>query len=196
MNYDILFNFEKALAKFTGAPYALVTDCCTHAIELAMLHDNVTWCRFTPFTYVSIPQALKNNKIAFGFTEEESQQWTGEYQFYNTRIWDSARRLEPNMYQSGMVQCLSFGQGKPLALGRAGAILTDDKLLFRTVSQWRSDGRDLTISPWQQQQKFGMGFHYCPTLEVCALGASQLAKFKGAITEHKYPDLRDINFED
>ena len=26
--------FEQELATFTGAPYVVTTDCCTHAIEL------------------------------------------------------------------------------------------------------------------------------------------------------------------
>jgi hypothetical protein len=37
-----------------------------------------------------------------------SEEWTGEYQFHGTRIWDSARRLEPGMYRPGQMQCLSL----------------------------------------------------------------------------------------
>ena len=33
VSFDVLFEFEQALAEYTGSPYAVVTDCCTHAIE-------------------------------------------------------------------------------------------------------------------------------------------------------------------
>ena len=31
---------EKNLAAFTGAPYAVATDCCTHALELCLRLDD------------------------------------------------------------------------------------------------------------------------------------------------------------
>ena len=33
--------FESKLAEFTGAPYVVTTDCCTHAIELCLRLDKV-----------------------------------------------------------------------------------------------------------------------------------------------------------
>ena len=38
---DKISEFEKALAKYTGAPYAIMTDCCTHAIEMCLRYDRV-----------------------------------------------------------------------------------------------------------------------------------------------------------
>ena len=32
---------EKQLAEFTGAPYVVATDCCTHAIELCLRLNKV-----------------------------------------------------------------------------------------------------------------------------------------------------------
>ena len=46
MSFQTLFEFEQALARYTGAPYVVVTDCCTHAMELAMRYDRVTQCSF------------------------------------------------------------------------------------------------------------------------------------------------------
>ena len=34
--FDKILEFETALAEYTGAPYAVMTDCCTHAIELCL----------------------------------------------------------------------------------------------------------------------------------------------------------------
>jgi hypothetical protein len=189
MSFATLFEFEARLAEYTGAPYAVVTDCCTHAIELCMRYDQVRRVRFTAFTYLSIPQLMNHLGITFGLTDEA---WQGEYQFHGTRIWDSARRLEPSMYRSGAMQCLSFGHGKPLQLGRCGAVLLDDADAYRWISQARSDGRDLAVSPWILQQRFSQGWHYCPTLETCQRGIDGLGLVTPQCQSAIYPDCRDI----
>ena len=129
MSFTTLFEFEQELAKYTGAPYVVVTDGCTHALELCFRYDRITATTLTPYTYLSIPMMLTQLNINYEFypdTLPHRQQWVGEYKFEGTRIWDSARLLRPNMYRAGHVQCVSFGHGKPLQLGKGGAILTDD----------------------------------------------------------------------
>ena len=124
----------------------------------------------------------------------KTEYWTttGEYRFHNTRIWDSARRLERGMYRKGQLQCLSFGHGKPMQLGKAGAILLDNEADYLALSCMRSDGRDLRIEPWSQQEYFIQGYHYCPTLETCAAGIELLDKITTGVTQQTYPDLRKI----
>jgi hypothetical protein len=194
--FDALFEFERRLAEYTGAPYVVATDGCTHAIELCLRYDQVKSCRFTAYTYLSIPQLMYQLNIDYELVEER---WAGEYQFYGTRIWDSARRLGPGMYRSNTMQCLSFGYGKPLHLGKVGAILLDDVEAYDIMSRWRSDGRDLNISPWQQQTNFGLGYHYCPTLEDCARGAEIVSRFSQIQYETPqhvaYPDLRELSIQ-
>jgi dTDP-4-amino-4,6-dideoxygalactose transaminase len=191
MSFQTLFNFESALAEYTGAPYAVVTDGCTHALELCFRYKHIKYCQFPAHTYLSIPQLLYQLNIHFRVTDDE---WTGEYHFYNTSIWDSARRLERNMYRLGQMQCLSFGHGKPLELGKAGAILLDDPVAYKELSMMRSDGRDLHITPWQDQTRIKQGYHYCPTLEVCSLGLEKLPLVNKKPKYHQYPDLRTIDF--
>ena len=191
MAFDKLFEFESALADYTGAPYVVATDGCTHALELCFRHDGVESCAFTPYTYLSIVMLVRQLKIQYQF--EDTGPWTGQYQFRKTRIWDSARLLQPGMYQSGQAQCVSFGHGKPLQLGRGGAILTDDPELYKWASLARSDGRDLRISPWQEQTEFAQGYHYCPTLELCEQGLNKLSTADTEPKYHQYPDLRKIN---
>ena len=123
LDYNVLFKFEEALAKYTGAPYVVVTDGCSHSIELCLRYDNVKSCKMTPFTYISVPMTLHKVEIDFEYINEDKQTWIGEYQLLGTRIWDSARRLERNMYRPGQMQCLSFGNTKPLQLGKVGCIL-------------------------------------------------------------------------
>jgi hypothetical protein len=121
-----------------------------------------------------------------------NEKWTGEYQFYNTRIWDSARRLEPNMYNPGTMQCLSFGWSKPLQLGKVGAILLDDVNAYRVMSRQRSDGRDLRI-PWESDSDLILGYHYCPTLELCQRGLEMLLTAQPQSQAGIYPDCRNIS---
>lgn len=194
MSYSQLFAFEQALANYTGAPYCVVTDGCTHALELCFRLDRVTHTEFTAFTYLSVPQLMHQLNIHY---ELRPDYWSsiGEYQFGHTNIWDSARRLEPNMYRTGQKQCLSFGHGKILELGKGGAILLDKEWEYLELSKMRSDGRDLRINPWQEQTVIGEGYHYCPTLELCADGLVNLNTVKGQVQQVTYPDLRKLTFE-
>ena len=182
--------FEQALAAYTGAPYAVMTDCCTHAIELCMRLKQVRHTRFTAWTYLSVPMTMHKLAIAYELVPEA---WQGEYRFYGTDIWDSARRLEPGMYRPGQMQCLSFGHSKRVEIGHGGAILLDDAKLYHTVSRMRSDGRDLSISPWQKQQRFSIGYHYRPTIEDAIQGLKLLATVKPQCQTAIYPDCREIS---
>ena len=193
MSFQPLFDFEQALAEYTGAPYVVVTDGCTHALELCFRYKRVKYCQYPAHTYLSIPQMLNQLGIKYKLTDE---QWVGEYHFYNTSIWDSARRLERGMYRTGQFQCLSFGNGKPLQLGKGGAILLDDVEAYKALSKMRSDGRDLHIQPWQTQLAFEQGYHYCPTLETCESGIQKLPTINEWPKYHEYPDLRTIILKD
>ena len=184
--------FEEALAEYTGAPYAIMTDCCTHAIELCLRYRNVKNTRFSAYTYLSIPMTMHKLGIKYELLDE---QWTGEYPFQHTNIWDSARRLERNMYIAGTMKCLSFGHTKPLHIGHGGAILLDDKEAYDKIIRMRYDGRDLNISPWQDQKEFTVGYHYKPSIEDAVQGLALLEgirEFPVRPQPIAYPDLRNI----
>jgi len=197
--FDKILKFEQELAEYTGAPYVVMTDCCTHAIELCLRYDQVRECSFTPYTYLSVPMTMHKLGIKYEYLNHMWQRWIGEYQFMGTRIWDSARRLEQNMYRPGQIQCLSFGHSKPLLVGRGGAILLDDPVAYQTILKMRYDGRDLTISPWQKQQEFVIGYHYRPTIEEANLASVMLKDYIISPATPKfveYPDLRKIKIVD
>ena len=191
MSFKALFDFESALAEYTGAPYVVLTDGCTHSIELCMRYEQIKECQFTAYTYLSVPMVLKQLDIEYTMLDES---WIGEYQFKNTRIWDSARRLEPGMYRPGSMQCLSFGWTKPMQLGKAGAILLDDYAAYKKFSRQRSDGRDLNL-PWETETELILGYHYCPTLELCARGLELLPTIEPKAQPGVYPDCRKIPFK-
>jgi len=189
MSFEKITEFESALAKFTGAPYAVMTDCCTHAIELCLRYDNIQRVTFPAHTYLSIPMTMHKLDITYNYTDKL---WSGEYQFIGTRVWDSARLLKQDMYRPGQLQCLSFGYGKPLEIGRGGAVLTDDIEVYDTLKHQCYDGRDLTVSPWEQQKIFKVGYHYKPTIEEAVKGLELLPNVDQEPKYKEYPDLRNI----
>ena len=186
---DKIAEFERALSDYTGARYAIMTDCCSHAIELCLRYDQPGELQFTAWTYLSVPMTMHKLGITYQLIPER---WIGEYQLHGSRIWDSARRLERNMYRTGQMQCLSFGYSKPLQIGRGGAILLDDTKAYQTLLEQRYDGRDLTISPWQKQRAFRVGYHYRPTPEEAERGLQLLPTIDERPKNHPYPDLREI----
>jgi dTDP-4-amino-4,6-dideoxygalactose transaminase len=189
MGFEKISEFEQALTKFTGAPYAVMTDCCTHAIELCLRVDRVKRCSIPAHTYLSVPMTLHKLDIAFDYTDIE---WLGEYQLTGTRVWDSARLLKQGMYRAGMLQCLSFGYDKPLAIGRGGAVLTDDVKVYNVLKHQCYDGRDLTISPWENQKTFRIGYHYRPTIEEAVRALELLPTVDQEPKPKQYPNLREI----
>jgi len=192
--FDAISKFEELLADYTGAQYVITTDCCTHAIELCLRYERsieyIDHVEFTAYTYLSVPMTMHKLGINYELLDE---QWVGEYQFLGTRIWDSARRLERDMYKKSQLQCLSFGRTKPLEIGRGGAILLDDKEAYKNLIRMRYDGRDLGYIPWENQKTFSLGFHYMMRPEECIVGINKLTnnEIDNNYT-HKYPDLKGI----
>ena len=167
-----------------------MTDCCTHALELSFLATGFKRTEFTPRTYISIPMML--HKIGVNFKYNNDNEWLGEYYFWHTNIWDSARKLTEGMYKPGQIQCLSFGHDKPLTIGRGGAILLDDYELYKKLKLMCYDGRDLSVSPWDKQEHFELGYHYKPVPEE-ALRALQLLGSHDQMPKMKqYPNLKNV----
>ena len=185
--------FEKQLAEFTGASYAVSVDCCTHAIELCFRLLEIKTCSFSAYTYISVPMTMENLNVQYEMTD---QQWEGEYQFIGSNIWDSARCLKPNMYRSNQLQCLSFGPGKPLENIRGGAIILDNVEQYKKLKAMSYDGREIGHKKWTEQKTFKQGFHYMMRYEECESATLLLDNYISAGNfEHKYkpyPDVRDI----
>jgi dTDP-4-amino-4,6-dideoxygalactose transaminase len=189
MPFNAIADFEQVLGELTGAPFVIMTDCCTHALELCLRYEKPTVCSFTAYTYLSVPMSMRKLNIEYSLIPDE---WVGEYQILGTRIWDSARLLRTGMYRQGQMQCLSFGYSKPLDIGRGGAILLDDETAYNKLIQQRSDGRDLRITPWQDQKVFEVGYHYRPTIEEAVRALEKLPTIDQEPKYVKYPDLREI----
>jgi len=187
--FDTILKFEQALGAFTGAPYVVMTDCCTHALELCLRYEQPKKVAFTANTYISIPMLMRKLDIPYLLNLEH---WVGEYRIHGTHIWDSARLLQTGMYRQGMMQCLSFGYDKPLEIGHGGAILLDDETAYKKLIRQRYDGRDLSVSPWADQRVFEVGYHYRPTIEDAERGLELLQTVDQEPKYKEYPDLREI----
>lgn len=187
--FNAITRFEQALSELTGAPFVVMTDCCTHAIELCLRYESPPYVMFSAYTYLSVPMTMRKLNIPYSLVDET---WTGEYQIKGSRIWDSARLLQMGMYRQGQMQCLSFGYDKPLEIGHGGAILLDDETAYDCLVRQRYDGRDLRISPWQEQRVFEVGYHYRPTIEDAQQGLELLPTVDQTPKPKQYPDLREI----
>lgn len=195
--FDAVLDFERAVAHYTGAPYCVTTDCCSHAIEIALrltFDNNIVM--FPARTYLSVPMTLHKLNIPYMMTDES---WCQEYEFKGSRIWDSARRFERHMYRDGQVQCISFGRTKPLQIGRGGCILTDNRELYEAASRMRMDGRDIfKYKPWATQGTFNVGYHYYMRPEDCVTGLNLLhnKQFTEQRSEfYNYPDCRELDIK-
>jgi len=103
------------------------------------------------------------------------------------------------MYRTGQMQCLSFGHSKRLEIGHGGAILTGNKDDADQLRKMAYDGRDLSVSPWQDQKIFHVGYHYKPSIEDCEKGLYMLANNELKTKQSqlvKYPDLTEIEIVD
>jgi dTDP-4-amino-4,6-dideoxygalactose transaminase len=189
--FDAIADFENKLATYTGSPYAVATDCCTHAMELCLRYLKPSETITIPYrTYLSVPMLMHKLQLDY---EIEEYEWEGRYQLGNTSIWDSARMLYMDMHHPSQFQCLSFGRTKPLEIGRGGAILTDNKEAYEWLKKASYDGRDLNIHPWQDQKEFQVGYHYMMRPEECIIGLNKLNIQDINNKPYIYPDISNIN---
>lgn len=194
--YHHITDFENNLADFTGAPYVVATDCCTHALEMCFRYDNIKSVGITAFTYLSVPMTLVKLGIKFKYNKER---WIGEYNFKGTRIWDSARLMHPKMFRTGSLQCVSFGNGKPIDNKRGGAILCGTKDEYKKLKQMSYDGRDMSYKRWVDQKNFQVGYHYNMPIEH-AIQLNKLLDLYKKQDSHlpkivDYPDCSKIRIE-
>ena len=184
--------FEKTLAKFYGADYAVATDCCTHAIELCLRLKAYKAVTCPNHTYLSVPMTFEKLGLNWAFHDIS---WTDYYYIGNTNIIDAAVYWQQDGYIPNTLMCLSFQYRKHLNLGRGGMILLDNKDDYIALKKMSYDGR-YGDSPWAEQNVETLGYHYYMTPETAQLG---LDKFKEA-KERKprqwsfkdYPDLRTM----
>lgn len=188
VNWNTVTEFEKKIAEFFGAPYAVAVDSCTHGLELCLRLKNMRTMISQKHTYLSVPMLANKLKIELLWLES---QWVSKYSVCQN-IYDAATLWEKNSYIPGSFMCLSFQYQKHLSLGRGGMILCPDKASAEQLKKMSYDGR-LPGIPWREQDIDTMGYHYYMTPETAQLG---LDKLQAAIDTppriwswQDYPDL-------
>jgi len=167
--------FERLIADFYGAPFAVAVDCCTHAIELCLRLKKITKTSCPTRTYLSIPMTLEKLSISWNF---DNREWVDHYEFENTGIIDAAVFWKEGGYIPRKLMCLSFQYKKHLSLGRGGMILLDDRQDAEILKKMSYDGR-LTDTSWKDQEVEIYGFHYYMIPETAKIGIEKFPEVKG-----------------
>jgi len=171
MNFNVVTEFEKKIAEFFGAPYAIAVDACTHGVELSLRYTNADSINVPKNTYLSIPFLFRKLNIDLEWRNED---WK-DYYYITDRVVDAAVLWKKDSYISGTFMSLSFQYQKHLSLGRGGMILTDNKEAAIQLKKMSYDGR-LPNIPWRDQNIDTVGYHYYMTPETAQLGLDKLPK--------------------
>ena len=191
MSFEKVAIFEKEVAKFFGAPYAVAVDCCTHGVELCLRYTEAKKVTVPVRTYLSIPMLADKLNIERVWIDQPWQ----DYYYLTKNVVDAAVLWRANSYISGTLMSLSFQFRKHLSLGRGGIILLDNKEAYDVLKKMVYDGRS-SDKPWGDQNIKMVGYHYYMTPEIASMG---IEKFKEvAYKEPKrygylnYPYLPDM----
>lgn len=163
---DVVEIFENKVALFAGSRYAVAVDCCSHGVFLCLKYLQAQGEINIPrHTYQSIPMQIHHAGCSIAWRDEA---WSGVYQLEPYPVWDGATRWQQGMYQGGY-HVVSFQMKKRVPIGRGGMILTDDAAAAAWLRRARYDGRDLSVSQWDDEPEC-LGWHYYMTPEDAARG--------------------------
>lgn len=195
--YKVTEQFEELVASYTGSPYCVALDNGSNAIFLALKYNDVVGkeVEIPCHTYPSVPCEIIH---AGGIPKFINSPFTvtGAYRLAPTNVYDSALRFTNNMYIPNSFMCLSFtGPYKHLKLGKAGAILTDDKDAYEWFKRARFSGRRECSYHEDTLDQLGWNFYLLP--EIAARGLHMMTQFydisgnpiSNDDLELPYPDL-------
>ena len=191
MSFEVIADFEKEIAKFFGAPYAVAVDCCTHGLELCLRMKSAQKITVPKHTYLSVPMLAEKLDLEIEWTDDEWQ----DYYYMTDDIVDAAVYWQAGSYIPGTYMCVSFQFRKHLSLGRGGIILFDNKEDYDILKKMSYDGR-LPDKPWRDQDISSMGYHYYMTPETAQNGLDKLEEAKNRKPRQweweDWPDLRNM----
>lgn len=181
--------FEQLIADYYGAPYAVATDCCTHALELCLRLKPPIHTTSPHHTYLSVPMTFEKLGLDWSFYDAS---WKDYYYLGNTNIIDAAVYWKKNGYIANTFMCLSFQYRKHLNLGRGGMILTDDYEAAVKLKKMSYDGRVPDVL-WAEQDVDMLGYHYYMTPETAQLGIQRFNEVRDVAPKRwsfkDYPDI-------
>lgn len=190
--FEVVQKFEKEIAEFFGAPYAIAVDSCTHGIELALRYTGEKDIVVPKRTYLSIP--FLANKMGLNLYWKD-ENWS-DYYYLTDNIIDAAVLWKKDSYLPNTFMGISFQYQKHLSLGRGGVLLLDNEEAAIQIKKMSYDGR-LPNIPWRDQNISTYGYHYYMTPETAQLGLDKLPQ--AIITEPRqwvvtdWPDLTQMD---
>ena len=167
--FEIVQEFEKQIASFFGAQYAVAIDSCTHGIELALRYTGATKISVPKRTYLSVPFLANKLNIQLEWRDEN---WVNYY-YVTDNVIDAAVLWKKDSYIQNTMMGISFQYQKHLSLGRGGILLLDDQEAATEIKKMSYDGR-LPMIPWREQNVSTYGYHYYMTPETAKLGIEKL----------------------
>lgn len=141
--YSFVDAFERRVAEFSGAPFAVAVDSCTNALFLSLMWmarqnaGSLPALEIPARTYVSVPQAIRQAGFAFTLVDKP---WVGVYDLEPLGVRDGAKRFRRGMYKYGY-HCLSFHIKKNLPIGRGGMVLHSSPAFDAWARAARHNGR-------------------------------------------------------
>jgi len=169
MDFNTVQIFEKKIAGFFRAPFAVAFDSCTHGIEACLYLTNAKKIIVPKRTYISIPFLAKKMNISLEWKNENWQ----DYYYLTENIIDAAVLWRPNSFINETFMSLSFQYQKHLSLGRGGVVLCSNITDYEALKKLSYDGR-LPNIPWRQQNIDSFGLHYYMTPETAQMGLDKI----------------------
>lgn len=195
--YKITEDFEKAVAEYTNAPYAVSVDNASNALFLALMYENIKGKEITipSRTYPSVPCEIIHAGGKVNFEPVEGKTIKGAYNLKPTKVWDSALRFTADMYIPNTHMCLSFtGPYKHLKLGKGGMIITDDYDAFLWFKRARYSGRREVSYHDDYFDMLGWNFYMLP--EIAAKGLHLMPQFYNLDSSKKVNEDLEIPYPD
>jgi dTDP-4-amino-4,6-dideoxygalactose transaminase len=194
--FEIVKTFEKTMAEYTGAKYAVTVDSCTNAVFLCCKYLKVEKATIPSKTYLSVPMSIIHAGAEVVFdASNEANDWSGIYQLKPYPIYDSAKRLTTDMYIKGSFMCLSFHQKKHICIGKGGMILTDDKKAVEWFKRARYEGRSEKF--YRDDTIDMLGWNMYMTPEQASRGLALFQNYpihnEDQIEKGGYRDLREFS---
>lgn len=190
-SYQIVEDFEKAVAEYSNCNYAISVDSCTNAIFLCLKYLNVSGTITIPKeTYPSVPCSIIHAGAKVNFIEH---QWKKDkfYQLSPYPIYDAAHLFENKMFdlfKKNSFVCISFSSTKPINIGKGGMILTNEEKAKNWFKKARYCGRN--EKPLLEDNFEVLGWNFYMTPEQAARGMQLLYSrdLRHTIIPN-YPDL-------
>ena len=191
--FDVVRQFEREIAIYTGARFAVAVNSCTMALRLAIewwkLSTGHACVCMPSHTYPSVPMQAYHAGLKIEWWHES---WRGVYRMAPSYIWDCAKRFTSGMYVPGSVQCVSFHARKLLPIGQGGAILHDDELADSWYRRARFDGRAEGVPTKDDVYTFA-GWHCYMLPEQAARGLHLMTWYPMHVQDQPMDDYPDMS---